>query len=239
MRVFCLSIFLCLPLIACGCTSKGDSQNDQINAWLTTGQENTLPAVYHVEAPDVLIVSAPRIKELDPTPRTIGLDGKITFNIIGSVYVAGKTTVQIEEELIQRLSRYYTRDALDVSVRVAEYRSKAIYVFGQVNSPGAKPYTGSDTLLKVLADAGLNDSSWSSRIAVARPNEDPNVHQKITVDVTHMFVTGDTSQNVPLEEGDLIYVPPTPSAYLSQTFTQILAPIRPMVTIFTFATGGI
>ena len=44
-----------------------------------------------------------------------------------------------------------------MSVQVVEFKSRVFYVMGQVVVPGIKPYTGTDTIVKVIADAKLNE----------------------------------------------------------------------------------
>ncbi len=128
-------------------------------------------------------------------------------------------------------SKYYGKEALDIVVIVKEYRSKQLYVFGRVGTPGIRPYTGRDTILKVLADSRLVEGSWGERIVVVRPNEDPKIKQRVTLDVTKMYESGDLTENILLEEGDLVYVPPTPMTQFGMTVNHILFPLRPAITL--------
>jgi protein involved in polysaccharide export with SLBB domain len=226
--------------LAAGCASRSEpSTNQKVNQWLLSSELDVLPVPYTVQPPDVLAISAPRVKEIDGRVATIGSDGAIAMNLIGSLSVAGKTTDQIAADLKRILKRYYQQGSLDVAVRVEKYASRFIYVFGQVNQPGRIPWTGRDSLLKVIATTGFNDNAWISRVAVVRPHEDPNIKQKITIDVEAMYEKGDVSRNVLLEDGDLVYVPPTPLAQLNVTFQALLAPIRPASALAAAATGGL
>jgi len=63
-------------------------------------------------------------------------------------------------------------------VQVTEFKSKVVYVFGQVDEPGTKPFTGRDTLLDMLGQARLNENAWPQKIVIVRPNEDPSIKQK-------------------------------------------------------------
>jgi len=228
-----------LPLLAVGgcATGKQRSTNEKINQWLLASEVDVPPVPYLIQPPDVIVVSSPMAKELDGQGGAVRSDGKFVFNLVGPLDVAGKTTDQVAQDLKRLYRRYYNTDKLDLIVRVTEYRSKFVYVFGQVTRPGPKPYTGRDSALRVLADAGFNQDAWPERVVVVRPHEDPGIKQKITIDVAGMYERGDMSQNVLLEDGDLLYVPPTPLAQLNVTFAKLLAPIRPASALLGVATG--
>jgi polysaccharide export outer membrane protein len=169
---------------------------------------------------------------------TVRPDGKISLNLVGEVDAADRTPEQIAAEIRQRVRKFYDKERLDVSVQVAEFKSRVVYVFGQVDEPGTKPFTGRDTVLHVLAEARLNQEAWPEKIVVVRPNEDPNVKQRVTVDVKRMWETGELDQNFVLEEGDVVYVPPSPLAQVNRTFDRLLSPIRPTLGIFSWVRFG-
>src|SRR5258706_275729 len=236
-----------LPLIGlgAGCASKKQAMsNDQINQWLSRRDNAALPYEYRVQSPDTLLILAPRIKELNGEKTTVRADGKITLNLVGDVLVADMTPAAIARKIRSLVLKYYEKDAADIYVQVAEFKSKVVYVFGQVDEPGIKPFTGKDTVLDVLGQARLNDKAWPQKIVIVRPNDDPNIHQKVTVDVKQMWQTGDVKENFMLEEGDVVYVPPSPLAQASMTFSRLLSPIRGTLGLLGTAarfggTGGI
>jgi protein involved in polysaccharide export with SLBB domain len=220
-------IFLLLITVGAGCASKKEAlANNQINNWLAGRKNAELPADYHVQSPDVLLIQAPRMSELKEEKVTVRPDGKIGLNLLGDVFVADMTPAEIARKLRQLAMKFYEKDAAEVFVTVVEFKSKVVYVFGQVDDPGIKPFTGRDTLLDMLGQARLNDNAWPQKIVIVRPNDDPNVHQKVTVDVKVMWQTGDVKDNFMLEEGDVIYVPPSPLAQANTNFTRMLSPLR-------------
>jgi protein involved in polysaccharide export with SLBB domain len=215
-----------LLAISAGCASKKEAMNNnQINSWLAGRQAALLPMEYRVESPDELLILAPRMPEINNEKVTVRPDGKITLNLLGDVFVADMTPAEIGKKLRQMALKYYQKDAADVMVQVTEFKSKVVYVFGQVDEPGIKPFTGRDTLLDMLGQARLNDNAWPQKIVIVRPNEDPNIKQKVTVDVKLMWQTGDVKDNFMLEEGDVIYVPPSPLAQANTTFSRLLSPL--------------
>src|SRR3954469_26056188 len=123
-----ISILLLLA-IAGGCASKKEAiKNDQINQWLSRRDASAIPFEYRVQSPDVLLITAPRIKELNGEKVTVRADGKITLNLVGDVLVAGMTPAEIARKIRGLALKYYEKDAADVFVVIAEFKSKVVYV---------------------------------------------------------------------------------------------------------------
>jgi len=212
---------LLLVLLAVGgCVSN----QDQIHNWLMEYEQPNSSFEYRVGIPDILQITAPRVPEIDGEMQTIQPDGKLTLRLLGEVRVDGMTAREIAAKLTELLREYY--EDPKVQVRVAAYRSQKVYVFGQVGgarggvgtanqgNAQAIPYTGRNTLRDTLAEAGLSFIAWRSQVKVIRANPAPDGRHVITVDVDRMFAEGDTSLNVLLEPGDIVYVPPTPLGWV-------------------------
>src|SRR6185436_12105005 len=149
-RIPLISILLLL-MISSGCASKKEAvANNQINNWLVGRKTAELPVDYHVQSPDVLLIQAPKMSELKEEKVTVRPDGKISLNLLGEVFVADMTPAEIARKLRQLALKFYEKDAAEVFVSVLEFKSKVVYVFGQVDEPGIKPFTGRDTLLDML-----------------------------------------------------------------------------------------
>lgn len=251
-----LLCLLCLSILLTGCASskpatpaaqgaspaavaKQGKKMGELNKWLQEVEVAVPPSTYRVQPPDAIKFTAPAVKELDQAVARLRSDGKITLNLLGEVYVAGLSPSEIAEEISKRLTKFYNKDSITVSVEVTDFQSKKYYVFGQVNAPGVKTYTGRDTVVKVLADAALNEDAWPQKVVLIRPNEDANIRQKVTIDLKQMYLDGKTDQNYLLEEGDLIYVPPSPLAELRITFEKLITPIMPVANFALLATTGI
>jgi len=215
------------------------AKNAELNRWLADVDVVVPPTTYRVDPPDAIRIVAPSVKELDKATARVRSDGKISLNLVGEMYVAGLSPSEIAEELVQRLGKFYNKESLNVSVEVTDFQSKKYYVFGQVNRAGVKAYTGRDTVIKVLAEAALNDDAWPQKVVLIRPSDDPTVRQKITIDLKQMYSSGKADQNFLMEEGDLIYVPPSPLAEFRIQFTKLLTPIRPVADFAIMATTGI
>jgi len=153
-------------------------------------------------------------------------DGMISLESVGEIMVAGKTPRQVAEIISKRLSELYkfTGDN-PVDVRVTNL-SKFYYILGQVQRPGAQIFTGRETTLSAISKAVPNVRAWEEAIQVIRPtlalDERPMIFE---LNFKKMIEHGDMSKNVLLQEGDIIYVPPTILGSIGLTLEEILGPL--------------
>ncbi|EIZ80362.1 polysaccharide export protein [Novosphingobium sp. Rr 2-17] len=77
--------------------------------------------------------------------------GAISFPLIGEIPAQGRTLADVALEIRQRLLAGYINDPR-VAIDLLEYRS--FFILGEVNKPGAYPYTAGLTLGRAVATAG-------------------------------------------------------------------------------------
>jgi polysaccharide biosynthesis/export protein len=181
---------------------------------------------YRMAPPDVVHIYSKRVREINGHNETISPEGKLTLPLLGRIFVAGKTTEEVTAEL-ELLAQEFYEDA-DVSVRIVGYRSKKIFVFGEVSRPGPYTYNGANTVLETLSRAQPTRLADPTKIQVLRPNEDGEMIRRMTVDLNRMVKEGDTLLDAVMEEGDIIFVPPTPLAAVALGFQQLLLPFQPI-----------
>jgi polysaccharide export outer membrane protein len=228
-------------ILLTGCASKNAPENQKINQWLAQQAVVLPPTAYKIEPPDVVQITAPGIKEMHLVQQEVRSDGHITLNLIGEVMAAGRTPDEIALELRAKVSKFYGKEVLDIAVQVVEYKSKVIYVFGEVHEPGTKPFTGTETIVQLLAMSKLNTYAWPQKVVVVRPNQDITIRQKVTIDLKHMYETGELAQNYVLEQGDIIFVPASPLAQTGFTLNKMLGALRPapvVGAVLSSGTGG-
>ncbi|MGB2988054.1 MAG: polysaccharide biosynthesis/export family protein [Phycisphaerae bacterium] len=210
-----------------GCAAN----NADILHFLREHEHEVSAIEYRVGIPDTVGISAPRVLEIDGEAQQIQPAGKISLRLLNDVKVVGMTAKEIGAKLEVLLSRYYVDPK--VSVRILNYASKQYYVYGQAASTGPRPYTGRDTLLDAVLTSGVNFLSWTSRVTVTRPSHGDTPVRTIRVNVDKMIKTGDWRQNILLEPNDVVYVPPTPIAWIGQRVQELIFPVQPVVQAYT------
>ena len=167
------------------------------------------------------------VPEINLQSQRIRPDGLISFEGIGEMRAAGKTPAELAEDLRVKVEPLYTLTTdHPVDVRITTYKSKSYYVLGQVRLSGAKDFTGRDTVLDAVANAKPLNIGWLERIQVIRPSSNPNVPPKIfEINFDKVMAHGDTSKNVLLKEGDIVYVPPTVLGWVGLKVDELFGPV--------------
>lgn len=148
-----------------------------------------------------LTTPAGQYRTADQAGNVVAEDGTIFYPYVGVVHVGGRTTRQIRELMISKLSRYIEKVQLDV--RMAAYRSKRVYVVGEVSKPGLLQIT--DVPMTVLEavnqSGGFSGEADYSRVLLTRNGV------TYRVDIQSMYEAGRIDQNVLLQDGDILNVP--------------------------------
>jgi polysaccharide export outer membrane protein len=159
---------------------------------------------YVIGDDDLLEINVWKEQELS---RTIPVrsDGKISLPLVGEIQAAGRTPVQLEEEITGRLRNFITEPA--VTVMVQKINSLKFNVMGEVTKPGAYPLTTSLTVVDAIAAAGgFKDFAKKKSIYVLHTGADgKELRAKFKYED---FVKGhNPQQNVRLQPGDTVVVP--------------------------------
>jgi len=220
-------VVVVLSLIAISGTGCFSSHPKDIEAFLRPKQVNVTAKTYVLQPPDEIAVLCSKVPEIHQQRQRIRPDGKISFENLGEIEAAGKTVEEVANAVrTKALELYKIEGDKPVDVRIVTYRSKVFYVLGEVYLPGEKDYTGRDTVLNALAEARTTVMAWKQRIQVIRPSSEEGIKPKIfEMNFDRMIAHGDTSKNVLLQEGDIIYVPPTPLAAIAQVIEEFARPL--------------
>lgn len=213
-----------------GCVGLGgcfSSHAVDIQAFTKPHQTDITADNYILQPPDEITIHCSRAPELHLQRQIIRPDGRVAFENIGELLVAGKTPAQVAQLLLAKVMALYNLPNDEaIEVRVVANKSKTYYVLGEVTRPGPKVYTGRDSVLTAVSKANPLVTGWTNRIQVIRPSADKSVKPKIfEVNWKRMVVRGDTSRNVLLQEGDIVYVPPTILAAIAMKIEEFVRPI--------------
>lgn len=218
------SLFLVSAVTVCGCDTAKESTPGAENHFQHAMLLNVSAEEYRVNPPDELLIQSSTVKEVDKTRATIRPDGKITLNLLGEVYVAGKTPEELSKLLTEAANKYYNNP--EVRVEVSKYDSKHYYVFGTTGAQGKKPYTGRVSIIEALAEAGFTDDSWLEQVFIQRVINSKTLESvTLVVDVKKIYREGDTRQNFLLKENDIVAINKRPLAQWRDTINDIAGPL--------------
>ena len=224
IRIFARVVLMAFLVSLTGCFSSNPAD---IAAFLKPAQVAVTADGYVLQPPDEIEIYCSKVPEVHMQRQQIRPDGKVMFEALGEIHAAGKTPKELADLMKEKIMLLYALTGDNpVDVRIVAYKSKVYYVLGQVYFRGPQEATGRDTVLTALAKARPTTLAWVERIQVVRPSTDKNVKPKIfELNYEKMIAHGDTSKNVLLQEGDIVYVPPTVLAAIGLKLEELLSPI--------------
>jgi len=192
-------MFLSAMVLATGsCGLLGNTVQTRV-----TPDPRTDPSPYVIGSDDVLDVIVWKEPQLSGR-LLVAADGTVTAPLIGPVPAAGYTCAQLQTDLSEKFSEY-TRSP-NVTVRVAEARSRIYYVLGEVRKPGSFPLHSGEVLSQGLAEAGgLTEFANPGGVRVVRHSGTEDV--RMSINYNRVLSGKDMTGDVPLQSGDTITVP--------------------------------
>jgi polysaccharide export outer membrane protein len=129
---------------------------------------------------------------------------------------------QLEGEITRLLSEFIK--APQVSVTVGQFKSRRLFIVGEVRSPGTYVLTGNMSLIEAIALAGSALPTASGDALIVRgganganptgpalPAGDKTVVDRVDLDALQR---GDLDQNIALRDGDTIFIPRADNVFL-------------------------
>lgn len=188
LRVFARTILVALVLLVAAAPAPAQDQ-------------------YRVGPGDVLEIRFWQDASLNTSVR-VALDGTITLDIIGQINVAGKTTEEIQSDVVRRISTL-NRQISQAVVRVVEYNYQFVYVTGQVGTPGKYSFEEIPDLWSVINEAGgPGPSSDLTQVTIIRGSGSGAGTVEV-VNVAEAIASGKLSDLPQLRRQDRVEVPMT------------------------------
>lgn len=140
-------------------------------------------------------------------------DGSIDFPLIGRLPAGDLTPRDLEAAIGERLARGFVSDP-QVRVVIHLYRSKTVFVMGELTHPGTYPLPQGRTLVEVLSRAGPLLTSAGAEALVLRPGGPEGQGEVIRVDLQDLQ-SGLLTRNPVLRPGDTVFVPKAAMVFVS------------------------
>jgi len=206
-----------------GCAPER-SQVDQhiMSEPLASARNQGVADSYQVLHPDVLEVNLREHPDLQGKYE-IDIDGRIDLKQYGRVRVEGRTAPQVAMVLAEETGSSADR----VVVRVAEYRSQHLLLFGQIIGWQRRiPYQGPETVLDVLQRAGgITWQAAPDKVYVVRTHVSDDRRAEIFhVELEKIVMNGDHHSNIRVLPFDQIYVGETQQARVEKSIPRWMRP---------------
>lgn len=148
-----------------------------------------------------LTIPAGSFRTADQTGNLVAEDGTIYYPYVGTLKVSGLTPREVRIILAQKLSKNIEKPQVDV--RVIAFRSKRVYIVGEVVKPGQVEVNDVPmTLIDAVNRAGgFSKEADHSQVLLTRANA------TWRVDLQALYEDGAIGQNVMLQPNDIVNVP--------------------------------
>jgi polysaccharide biosynthesis/export protein len=133
---------------------------------------------------------------------TVSRDGALALPDLGPIQVSGLLFDDVREEIERRVTEQMI--GVRASVTMGQLRSLRVFVVGDVAQPGAHRVGSQSTITAALfASGGVSESGSLRSIELKRRGATVG-----RFDLYDLLLKGDTSRDLPLQQGDAIFVAP-------------------------------
>ena len=193
---------------------------------------------YRLGAGDVIRISVFQNPDLSLETR-VSESGVISFPLLGPVKVGGMSASEAEKAIADGLRNGNFVKQPQVSVLVMQVRGNQVSVLGQVNRPGRFPMEVANMhLTDMFANAGgISTLGADTVVVVGTRNGQP---YRAEIDLPSVFGAQGRSNDISLQNGDVIWVDRAPVVYI---YGEVQRPgamriDRDMTVLQALAAGG-
>lgn len=192
---------------------------------------NNFMATYRLGPEDVISITVFNLERYSKAGITVPPDAVISHPLIPEgVFVGGKTTKQVADEITKRLDEYVIDPKVTVALDKAQ--SAVFWVVGDVAQPGIRAMSRRLSVTEALAlSGGVLDTGNKKKVMVMR-RQSNGFLQPTIIDVA-AIEKGKMPDNYFLNPGDQVIVP----GNRMKNVQKILS-LLPVVSFFRIFTGG-
>lgn len=135
-------------------------------------------------------------------------NGRISFGLLEHLKVSGLTAGEVDDLMNSKLGQFYKRPRVDV--RVKQHNSKSVRLLGALAKSGAQgtgageyKLQGKSTVLEMITAVGGPTAEADLKSVRIRRKDG----ETVSLNLYKTILQGDLSQDMVLNDGDLIYVP--------------------------------
>lgn len=133
---------------------------------------------------------------------TVTRDGTLQFPQLGPISVAGMSFDEVQEMLQTEVAE--SMIGVEASVTMGTLRSIQVFVLGDVRRPGSYTVSSMSTVTNALfTGGGIRETGSLRTVQLKRTGQ-----LVTTLDLYDLLLRGDTSNDLRLQPGDVVFVPP-------------------------------
>ncbi len=205
-------LLVLLALLSGFCGSCRSASNDHLHLQARAADDVIAPgdlvSVVDILRPETIMASA-----------RIDGSGHMEFPGVGMVQVSGMSRFELHEQLRELYAPVYGNTKLNVDIVQPNER---FYVYGEVERPGRYKLSNGLTVLEGTMNAGP-DANYADLRVVRLIRGQAGSAKTVKLNIRQM-ARGNLSLNMDLQNGDILYVPPTP---VGSVFSPIMPTGKP------------
>lgn len=135
-------------------------------------------------------------------PIIVSPEGKLLVPSVGEIDVAGKTLADVQSVVLDEAASFYENSRVTLTLDVLRFFR--VHIVGEVQYPGTYIAQAVSRISEMITEAGgPTELAWKRRIELQHPDGGVD-----TFDLDAFEQEGDLEQDVFVQGGDVIYVPP-------------------------------
>lgn len=162
---------------------------------------------------DTLRITVFQNPDLTVESGRVSENGQINFPLIGTVAVGGLTIAAAEQKIAKLLRDGGFVLRPQVSIQLAQIRSSMVSILGQVLKPGRYPIeTVGSKASEMIAAAGGVAPGGADVVTLVGTRNGRSI--RLDIDLPAILQSGKAELDIPVDNGDIIYVDRAPTAYI-------------------------
>ena len=185
---------------------------------------------YLIGPGDVLNITVWRHADLTTEAR-VRPDGMISFPLAEEVSALNRTPLDLKRQIEEKIS--WCINEPRVTVNVKSFKSKKIFVLGQVNRPGVYPFEGRMTVVDAIGKAfGYVDGTANLKSVIIVRRGYSTEPEPMRVNISDVIHKGHVRKDIMLEPGDIVYVPKSFIANVNTFINQLFTKTSPVLKYY-------
>ncbi|WP_339138536.1 MAG: polysaccharide biosynthesis/export family protein [Candidatus Electrothrix sp. GW3-4] len=160
---------------------------------------------------------------------TLDATGNIYYPFIGKIKASGKTIEELQAEMKEKLSGYYTTP--DLTITPQDLAGQQYYVLGEVSKPGKFSIKAETTVLEAISSAGGINNNAGESVLLLRKQKNNLLIKNVPLQYVDVTAENILSVTMRVHTGDILYMPPSTIANIENFATRLNSILSPILSL--------